>query len=569
MDLINYPLHLTSSELDYELQIRGVHNISNNRLKTAALRELLHKEHKGIEIAPKHSTGFETHSEITTCANLYHDLAITTEEALNSGNRLETLRCISRFLHLQSRLERLSPLDQTSISNVHELLNSVYSAIIKISELNTNNTSVARSVNKSVSNSKSTNLNKPASTTSLSDRVNALNFSSVSNNEGAVGGNIRESPRETTSEVDLTPEELQDVEHMLRDIEIIRANPFRRNRNQVSQPDDRYQTQRDEIVNQRSEQQMRSERTTNTTNNAAENNRGFLPRPALRNQIEYISTPTNNYSQAHSQRTVPINQWGISFSGDTNSMHLYDFLSQVNLYQRSEGVSDQNMFRSIVHLLAGRAKRWYLSVYENFENWSDVIIGFKEEFLPDNYDYVLLNDITNRAQKPNESFGEFITNMMALFKCLSNPLDEAHKLFIVRKNLLPKYAMSIAPLKLINLQELSEACRRIDSATSLTNRNMYLMPYSQVQSHGNRPHNVSTIVQGQPNNRSTNRAVPTCWNCGENGHAHNICQHPKRGIFCYKCGARGVITSRCSRCSGNGLADRTVGGPAPDPPAQN
>lgn len=72
--------------------------------------------------------------------------------------------------------------------------------------------------------------------------------------------------------------------------------------------------------------------------------------------------------------------------------------------------------------------------------------AIKEEFLPNNYDYVLLNDITNRAQKYNESFGEYITHMQALFKCLSIPLEEDHTLYLVQMNLSSRYALSIAPL---------------------------------------------------------------------------------------------------------------------------
>lgn len=107
MDLINYPLHLSSSELDYELNIRGIFSLVNNRIKTATLRELLHKENKGTLIAPKRSDGFDTHSEISTCDHIYREVDSMAEDAIHVGNRSETLRCLSRFFHLQTRLERL------------------------------------------------------------------------------------------------------------------------------------------------------------------------------------------------------------------------------------------------------------------------------------------------------------------------------------------------------------------------------------------------------------------------------------------------------------------------------
>lgn len=50
MDLHNYPLNLFSAELEHELNIRGLFNISNNRIKTASLRDLMLKESLGIEL---------------------------------------------------------------------------------------------------------------------------------------------------------------------------------------------------------------------------------------------------------------------------------------------------------------------------------------------------------------------------------------------------------------------------------------------------------------------------------------------------------------------------------------
>lgn len=56
------------------------------------------------------------------------------------------------------------------------------------------------------------------------------------------------------------------------------------------------------------------------------------------------------------RRTVPVHQWKLSFSGDGNGTHLYDFLAELRMFQRSEGVLDEELFASIVHLLTGRAR---------------------------------------------------------------------------------------------------------------------------------------------------------------------------------------------------------------------
>lgn len=96
------------------------------------------------------------------------------------------------------------------------------------------------------------------------------------------------------------------------------------------------------------------------------------------------------------------------------------------------------------------------------------------------------------------------------------------------------------------------------------------MPYGQSE------HRVFAFrhqggVAPQPSQNSRSGSVSQgnrCWNCQAIGHPHSLCPEPKTGIFCYRCGSRGVITSRCQRCLGNGRAE-TAGGPAADAATEN
>lgn len=229
MDLNNYPLHLTSSELDYELNIRGVFNLVNNRLKTAALRELLHKEQNGLLDVPKRSDCFDTQSEISTCGHIYKELVSTAEEAIHLGNRSETLRCMSRFLHLQTRLERISPKNAISISNVKQLLDSVYSALVNVAEALT----IARAGAKRVVGITNKEFHKDSTSINVSDRVNPINSSSMSDSAGAVGGNVSGPPRETMSDVVLTNDESLEIEDMLKELDRNKSNPFKKDTKQA------------------------------------------------------------------------------------------------------------------------------------------------------------------------------------------------------------------------------------------------------------------------------------------------------------------------------------------------
>lgn len=274
------------------------------------------------------------------------------------------------------------------------------------------------------------------------------------------------------------------------------------------------------------------------------------------------------------RKSVPIHQWRLTYSGEKNTLHLYDFLAQLTLYQRAERVTDEELFVSFVHLLSGRAKHWYQSVYEYFRTWPEVVVALKKEFLPANYDYMLLSDISNRMMKSDESFAEYVNHMQSLFKCLSIPITEEHKLFLVQKNLLPRFAVSVAPLQINNLQQLSEACRRIDG---VVNRQQLPMPFleqpsysrsnsrnferyrqvNEIENNAQYPYepelcgiNYQNTANGQASASQYGGRVK-CWNCQTIGHSYQECKERKQKIFCYKCGAPDVITPHCNKCSGN------------------
>lgn len=293
------------------------------------------------------------------------------------------------------------------------------------------------------------------------------------------------------------------------------------------------------------------------------------------------------------RRFIPVHQWRIEFSGDGRGSHLYDFLFQLSIHQRSEQVSNREMLDSVFHLLSGRAKLWFQSNCDEFENLEAFVAAIKEEFLPSNYDYVLLNDISNRAQKFNESFGEYITHMQALFKCLSVPLEEDYKLYLVQKNLSPRYALSIAPLDIRTISQLTEICRRIDMRCS---KQSIPLPFQLDQQAFQRPsqrrydnRQIGALDGGfdDPDGdveinairRITNQRQPEhvqvdeianerrldaagvqnrvirppaeCWNCRRPGHVFSNCPRPRNGVFCYRCGLNETTTVNCRRCMGN------------------
>lgn len=586
MDLTNYAMHLTTSELEYELNIRGIFNLSTQRLRTSALREQLSKENAGLQVAPKRSDIFKAVDELKQCKLIFENI---TESLINSKNHYELSRCVSRLYHIESRLERIIPEDKTTESDIAALADCVYDALIQACDCINKSESASQANANALASStisdqvrKSLNaIEKPRvsnvdefqkSLRAFSDKINSINFNNEVDVEGAVGTDKNATLRERESLIDLdslTPTERNDVANIIGDY--VDINPFRHPKSPVANAFLPNPSFRSVIQNQNNCGPTRQ--LVNDDYGSSRENRQFS-RPNLQQanipSREFQVNNQGSYS-FHSRKSVPISQWRISFSGERDGLHLYDFLSQIALFQRSEKVTDTEMMYSIIHLLTGRARLWFMSVYEQFRDWSQVITEMKREFLPANYDYLLFTDINNRRQKEQETFSEFLTHMQAMFKCLSIPIVESHKLYIVQRNLLPRYAMAIAPLELRSLYELSEACRRIDNATLHANRVSFSVPFNNI-----RPEVCA--VQQQFNNRNSSQSVPNvprrnvynkCWNCQAIGHSHRECQAPKNGIFCFGCGARGIIASDCDRCRGNGSGNLAAGGPAPNSEPQN
>lgn len=164
------------------------------------------------------------------------------------------------------------------------------------------------------------------------------------------------------------------------------------------------------------------------------------------------------------RKTVPVHQWKLSYSGDGQGLHLYDFLSEIRMFQRSEGVTEAELLSSVVHLLSGRARMWYRSWFDTFKFWDDLVAGINKEFLPPKYVYKLLNNISNRRQKPTENFAEYLNLILTMFKHLTIPIVDQHTLCIIEDNMLPKYAIATSVIEINSLEQLSNVCRRVDFA---------------------------------------------------------------------------------------------------------
>lgn len=629
------PLHLRPDELTYELLVRGVHNLGNQRQKTLALRGLLEKERSGVEKAPEDSSNvYPAEIEIQNCNDLYNNIIGVAEADENSVVGLS--ECVSRLRHLGGRLNRIKPTTEIDVINVNDLglctSNSLKKIVIRL------DSGVPPPTQHIPPLSPTVNLINDEDINLITSDLGAAGISSAArsniNQHQQNAGNsfsqdFQNQPKRTSQRNSArTPEAFRNSCPSMTGL----GSMF----NRTFVPPVQHQPpptgfQNSNVLNLRSNSgqpvrqmegfgfnrpQMRNHPTyfVHPFQEAHQNPCGACQQPPNRTDPpeqrqffdEWQFPPVQNPMAARFRKTVPVYQWRVSFSGNGKGAHLYDFLSKISMYKRSEQITDEDLLLSIGHLLTGKALQWYVAEGDMFHNLPDLVEAMRRRFLPPDYDYRLQLEISQRQQKASESFAEYMTHMKSLFKCLSVPMTEAQQVCILKKNLLQKYAIGVANAPDGSLARLCEICVRLDD---VFNRDSNLtMPFQETASslprpfgrsfgrpreanlididsdsksecaeeqelcamHASRRPNANAFVRPRPSNiaNTPSSSIITCWNCHRSGHVFNKCDMEQQGRFCFKCGNPDVIVNNCLKCKGNAEQNSGVQEPVASSPLQ-
>lgn len=306
-------------------------------------------------------------------------------------------------------------------------------------------------------------------------------------------------------------------------------------------------------------------------------------------------------SGGHYRSGVPVARWKILYSGDApakpNEVNIHDFLDLCRMYSLSENVSEETLLQQIVHLLTGRARAWFQSVYREIYTWGEFEKAVKDKFLPDDYNFWLLSDIENRRQKKNEPVGTYINDMIMKYRAMPLPVPDQQKIYTIRKNLLPHFINCLAAVKISTLVELEEVCKRVESTQALGRlKPAEPLPFARTGRPPLRPRYVDEIdyedseyeIESdseaggdiaaigaerrvkdrkrfkrdkprmgarKPSALSDKREEETdelgCFNCLRHGHLFKDCPEDRNGIFCYRCGRRDVRAADAHQCPKN------------------
>lgn len=683
------PVHLLPEELNYELAIRGVFNLTNSRQKTQCIREFLRREETGEQTIVEPRLGqLNPTSEIAICAQILGEIEIAIQD--REFNPVSRTDCRSRLVHVISRIKRAKPVSPEEQTAAYEILVTAESRLSLFDRaITATATSRRASIAASFTNSPLADvLEAIQSVVHQKDSPAVQSVGQVARESQGRSSGARRSLLDPTVQ-SFVPERDENHGNVLqlpsladlpappvaavaRNVQPIftgnlpeqasEQRPTRTNNGRHSD-DFRFQNANSERAAQSSDQTYapqlgsygvqatRFGRQSTFGGPGLENTRyesqhmlrnmpgrmdpgfgdaafttqqmfreppgrpqNFVSPVMVRNAEGGYVHFDNEYLARQRRKTVPVHQWKVTYSGDGQGIHLYDFLSELRMLQRSEGVSDEELVSSFVHLLSGRARLWYRTWFDTFRTWEDLSVAMKKEFLPPKYDYKLLTTITNRKQKPNETFAEYLGLMQGMLRHLAIPITEQHRLSIIEENILPRYSLATSVVEITSLEQLSNICRRVDFAHA---RSPISVPLDRVDEprqtfrSGQGPnrsrdvHEISTdrrisesyrmdnsvraaedtnpfrilaaedhqqeeileMRSGEPRNarRTTDNERRECYNCRRFGHNFSECPSSKTGIFCYRCGSRDVKSFSCKQCEKNGKTDSAANAGVPNP----
>lgn len=575
------PIHLRPSELDYELAIRNISGLSNQRTKTSAIRDYLKKEALGVCPNPTNSSHVASvEVELIECRRIIISIDGVITQYDEAHNMLLAAEAENRIIHLKGRLKRIRATteeDMATLQCLRRECDGLVGKIIKqgresvegrisfnfppVSSINHQNRVVSvETAGTSTSNvtneqdflgfsppneminndmamrvSRGRGRGRPSSA-SVANNVRATTpnhfaerlqlpvaetFCNIDNSGKDSAGSAPTMTAQSSSRGIQWERELEGLSRNLNATNIGTRNNKERSSSQINNEirethligDNGYSTGRqvgmgsaydENAARQQQYQQQklygtaaeptRREYNENPNEQFADNRwnpqqiQNHQPSPFHENLVnlqqtnryqqnmngweepqratdQHASRLTENYQRRSNRSCVPVNNWRVSFSGDGQGIHLFEFLSQVRMLQRSEMIMDHELLPMMVHLLTGRAKNWYGAWAGTFQTWEELAEAMQTEFLPANYQYMMLDKISTRKQRSGETVGEFLALMFSLFQWLAVPVTEAHKVYIVRNNLLPKYAVGVAPFNVQSLSELAQLCRRIESSS--------------------------------------------------------------------------------------------------------
>lgn len=283
--------------------------------------------------------------------------------------------------------------------------------------------------------------------------------------------------------------------------------------------------------------------------------------------VEAVPPRGDNVSRKH----VPVAKWGILFSGEESDLSLGAFLERVDELCVARNVTKACLWSEAVDLFGGAALVWFRSVRRRIQSWEELVDELRKQFQPSDYDDRLLTEIRSRTQGESEPLGLYLAAIDNLFSRLSFEADEADKLEIVKKNILPYLMEKLCLHSLDSIDRIRMLGRRVEESRERASRfrppppaRLSLEPDLAFRGSAKHKVRVDEAIATQPTSTIQDSNL-ACWNCQAVGHRYRECPTPRgRDPFCFGCGRRNTTathcpTAKCRKKAGNAQGPHVTG----------
>ncbi|KAL6446826.1 hypothetical protein ACFW04_001334 [Cataglyphis niger] len=198
-------------------------------------------------------------------------------------------------------------------------------------------------------------------------------------------------------------------------------------------------------------------------------------------QNEPVTDATNVVKQ--------MRKWGVHFDGRDP----FAFLERLEELKAGYAFPESAMLLGLPELLRGDFDR-----------------ALRTQFLPRRYQATLRHEISDRRQRPGESFKKYVGDILTLMRRAGgcSPEEKYERIYENMRAEIKRY------MKVTEQEEIEELCRQEQKTDRVEN--------------------------AKPNVATAYNKEECCWRCKQRGHTRQTCKRPPRK-FCSQCGQDGVI----------------------------
>ncbi|CAG9137900.1 unnamed protein product [Plutella xylostella] len=253
-----------------------------------------------------------------------------------------------------------------------------------------------------------------------------------------------------------------------------------------------------------------------------------------------------------SKRDGSFNTCRANFNGCRDSGRVEAFISAIEVFKKTENISDDDALMAIPLVLSDEAAVWWEGVKEDVKKWEDFITRLRHAFAPKKPAYMIYQDIVGNKQEPGTLTETFVANKRFLFAQLPPPAhSESQQIDMIFGQLSLDIRKKLQRSSVQTFKELLVAARGIEQLAEETGqttrapalpaanrRNQNRCLYCRV--HGHTAEECRKKMKAESRQTAVAMPVPT-------GAGTATSALPK--ITCYGCGAPGVVRSKCTTCS--------------------